>query len=55
MALVDKAMPFILALGLLLPTMHQSSLGTMMLLPGPRLHPLWSHRGCRSCSSSTAC
>jgi Ni/Fe-hydrogenase subunit HybB-like protein len=41
-ALVGKAMPFLLALGLLLPTMHQSSLGTMMLLSGPRLHPLWS-------------
>jgi Ni/Fe-hydrogenase subunit HybB-like protein len=41
MALVNRAMVFILALGLLLPTMHQSSLGTMMLLPGPRLHPLW--------------
>jgi Ni/Fe-hydrogenase subunit HybB-like protein len=41
MAVVGKAMPFIIALGLLLPTMHQSSLGTMMLLPGPRLHPLW--------------
>ncbi len=39
--LVDKAMLFILALGILLPTMHQSSLGTMMLLPGPKLHPLW--------------
>jgi len=38
---VGKAMPFVIALGLLLPTMHQSSLGTMMLLPGPRLHPLW--------------
>jgi Ni/Fe-hydrogenase subunit HybB-like protein len=35
------AMPFVIALGLLLPTMHQSSLGTMMLLAGPRLHPLW--------------
>jgi Ni/Fe-hydrogenase subunit HybB-like protein len=31
----------VIALGLLLPTMHQSSLGTMMLLAGPRLHPLW--------------
>lgn len=38
---MDRALPFILALGMLLPTMHQSSLGTMMLLPGPRLHPLW--------------
>jgi Ni/Fe-hydrogenase subunit HybB-like protein len=41
LALAGKAMPFLIALGLLLPTMHQSSLGTMMLLPGPRLHPLW--------------
>jgi Ni/Fe-hydrogenase subunit HybB-like protein len=32
---------WIVALGLLLPTMHQSSLGTMMLLPGPKLDPLW--------------
>jgi Ni/Fe-hydrogenase subunit HybB-like protein len=40
-ALVKRYFVFILALGLLLPTMHQSSLGTMMLLPGPRLHPLW--------------
>jgi Ni/Fe-hydrogenase subunit HybB-like protein len=32
---------WIVALGLLLPTMHQSSLGTMMLLTGPRLDPLW--------------
>jgi Ni/Fe-hydrogenase subunit HybB-like protein len=38
---LNKAMPFILALGLLLPTMHQSSLGTMMLLPASKLHPLW--------------
>jgi Ni/Fe-hydrogenase subunit HybB-like protein len=38
---MDRALPWILALGLVLPTMHQSSLGTMMLLPGPRLHALW--------------
>ena len=38
---VERGLPWILALGLLLPTMHQSSLGTMMLLPGPRMHPLW--------------
>jgi Ni/Fe-hydrogenase subunit HybB-like protein len=41
LALVTKYFVWILALGILLPTMHQSSLGTMMLLPGPRLHPLW--------------
>jgi Ni/Fe-hydrogenase subunit HybB-like protein len=39
---VEKALPWIIALGLLLPTMHQSSLGTLMLLAGPKLHPLWS-------------
>jgi len=39
--LLDKAMLWIIALGMLLPTMHQSSLGSLMLLAGPRLHPLW--------------
>jgi Ni/Fe-hydrogenase subunit HybB-like protein len=39
--IMDRALMWIVALGLLLPTMHQSSLGTMMLLPGPRVHPLW--------------
>ena len=38
---MDRFGVWILALGLLLPTMHQSSLGTMMLLPGPRMHPVW--------------
>jgi len=38
---IEKSFVWVLALGLLLPTMHQSSLGTMMLLPGPRMHPLW--------------
>ncbi len=39
---VEKALPWLIALGLVLPTMHQSSLGTMMLLAGPKLHPLWN-------------
>jgi Ni/Fe-hydrogenase subunit HybB-like protein len=38
---MDRALIWILALGILLPTMHQSSLGTMMLLPATKLHPLW--------------
>jgi Ni/Fe-hydrogenase subunit HybB-like protein len=38
---MDRAFIWILALGLLLPTMHQSSLGTMMLLPATKLHALW--------------
>jgi Ni/Fe-hydrogenase subunit HybB-like protein len=40
-AIVNKALLFIIALGILLPTMHQSSLGTLMILTGPKLHPLW--------------
>ena len=39
---LDRALIWIIALGMLLPTMHQSSLGAMMLLAGPRLHPLWN-------------
>ena len=31
----------LIALGVLLPTMHQSSLGTMMLMAGYKLSPLW--------------
>ena len=31
----------VIALGLLPPTMHQSSLGTLMLLANSRLHELW--------------
>jgi Ni/Fe-hydrogenase subunit HybB-like protein/Fe-S-cluster-containing dehydrogenase component len=38
---IEKAMPYIIALGMLLPTMHQSSLGSLMLLAGEKLHPLW--------------
>ena len=40
--IVEKALLWILALGILLPTMHQSSLGALMLIAGPRLHPLWN-------------
>ena len=40
-AIVEKALVGIIALGMLLPTMHQSSLGSLMLLTGPKLHPLW--------------
>ena len=40
--LLDKALMGIVALGMVLPTMHQSSLGTLMMLAGPKLHPLWN-------------
>jgi Ni/Fe-hydrogenase subunit HybB-like protein len=36
-----KMMPYIIALAILLPTMHQSSLGGLMLIAGPKIHPLW--------------
>jgi len=40
----EKALPFLIAFGLLLPTMHQSSLGGLMMMAGLKLHPLW-HSG----------
>ena len=40
--IVEKALLWIVALGMLLPTMHQSSLGSLMMLAGPKLHPLWN-------------
>lgn len=40
--ILDKALLWVIALGLLLPTMHQSSLGTVMLLGGYKLHVLWN-------------
>ena len=38
----ERIAVWVIALGLLLPTMHQSSLGTLMLIAGWRLHPLWN-------------
>ena len=40
--ILNKSMVWIAALGILLPTMHQSSLGALMQLTGPKLHGLWS-------------
>jgi Ni/Fe-hydrogenase subunit HybB-like protein/Fe-S-cluster-containing dehydrogenase component len=38
---LNRIMPYAISVGLLLPTMHQSSLGSLMLLAGEKLHPLW--------------
>ena len=38
---VGKAMFFIIALGTVLPMMHQSSLGTLLVVMGYQIHPLW--------------
>jgi Ni/Fe-hydrogenase subunit HybB-like protein len=40
--LVEKALPFILGLGLLLPTMHQSTLGALWLVAPSKQHALWN-------------
>lgn len=40
-AKVDKALFFIIAIGILLPTMHQSSLGSFLIAMGWKVHPLW--------------
>jgi len=38
---LSKVMFIIIALGTLLPMMHQSSLGTMLVVVGVQVHPLW--------------
>jgi Ni/Fe-hydrogenase subunit HybB-like protein len=38
---MKKALPFIISLALLLPTMHQSSLGGLYMVTVTKLHPLW--------------
>jgi len=42
MPVLRKSLVWVVAFGVLLPTMHQSGLGTLLLLSGPRLHPLWN-------------
>lgn len=37
----NRIMFILVALGILLPTMHQSSLGSMMIISGHKLSPLW--------------
>jgi Ni/Fe-hydrogenase subunit HybB-like protein len=38
---LERWLPVIVAVGILLPTMHQSSLGTLMIIAGYKLSPLW--------------
>jgi Ni/Fe-hydrogenase subunit HybB-like protein len=38
---IEKALPVVLALGLVLPLMHQSTLGSLFLVATTKLHPLW--------------
>lgn len=38
---LNKVLFLVIAIGVLLPTMHQSSLGTMLVAMGWKVHPLW--------------
>ncbi|MDR2838014.1 MAG: Ni/Fe-hydrogenase cytochrome b subunit [Azonexus sp.] len=38
---LNKVLFFLIALGTLLPMMHQSSLGTLLVVMGTQIHPLW--------------
>lgn len=38
---LNKMLFFFIALGVLLPTMHQSSLGSLLIAMGHKVHPLW--------------
>lgn len=40
-SIMKRFYPFVVALAYVLPAMHQSSLGALMLLGGDRVHPLW--------------
>jgi Ni/Fe-hydrogenase subunit HybB-like protein len=41
---LNKVLIFFIVLGITLPTMHQSSLGSLLLIASTKLHPLW-HTG----------
>ena len=38
---LQRAMPYIIALAIVLPVMHQSSLGGLLLVAETKVHPLW--------------
>jgi Ni/Fe-hydrogenase subunit HybB-like protein len=38
---LERALPYVIALGLVLPTMHQSSLGSLLLVAPTKVHALW--------------
>ncbi len=39
---LNKVLFFLIALGTVLPMMHQSSLGTLLVVLGVQIHPLWA-------------
>ncbi|MBI5595847.1 MAG: Ni/Fe-hydrogenase cytochrome b subunit [Elusimicrobia bacterium] len=38
---LSSTMSFFIIAGIVLSTLHQSSLGTLMVIAGPKMHPLW--------------
>ena len=40
-AVMKKMYPWMIGGAILLPVMHQSSLGSLMVIAGPKVHPLW--------------
>jgi Ni/Fe-hydrogenase subunit HybB-like protein len=38
---LERRMPYVISLAIILPTMHQSSLGGLLLLAETKVHPLW--------------
>lgn len=38
---LNRVLFFVIALGVLLPSMHQSSLGSLLVIFGQQIHPLW--------------
>ena len=39
--IIDKVLFFFIILGVVLSCLHQSSLGTLMMIAGTKIHPLW--------------
>jgi Ni/Fe-hydrogenase subunit HybB-like protein len=39
--MLDRTMFLFIIAGVVLSTLHQSSLGTLMVIAGPKMHPLW--------------
>ena len=39
--IMDKALFFFIILGVVLSCLHQSSIGTLMMIAGTKIHPLW--------------
>ncbi len=48
---LERTMFIFIIAGVVLSTLHQSSLGTLMVIAGSKMHPLWHTPVARRCSS----